>query len=73
MGRAVAQWSEELRRRSGGTLLQFIVDLRGNQANREQLQEGQPTTKSSLRSAGKPLCSNVVMPLQFVETLLKPL
>lgn len=29
----------ELRRRSGGTLLQFIVDLRGNQANREQLQD----------------------------------
>ncbi|CAE7775100.1 CYP97B2 [Symbiodinium pilosum] len=29
----------ELRRRSGGTLLQFIIDLSGKQASREQLQD----------------------------------
>jgi len=30
---------KELRRRSGGTLLQFIVDLQGRQASRQQLQD----------------------------------
>jgi len=34
---------QDLRRRSGGTLLQFIVDLRGNQASRAQLQDDMRT------------------------------
>lgn len=34
---------QDLRRRSGGTLLQFIVDLRDNQASRAQLQDDMRT------------------------------
>ena len=36
-----AFFCEDLRRRSGGTLLQFIVDLRGNRASRAELQANQ--------------------------------
>jgi len=57
---------EDLRRRSGGTLLQFIVDLRGNQASRAQLQDdmrtvliaGHETVASTLTWATYELAKN---------------